>query len=111
MEKATVYELMGFLLAFLGIGIAYYSIHFGIRLEKTKSELEHTERMRALELGRSLPGDGPWLTPLRAGVPVAAACRSASSAWRYSPAWPSVIMARSGRRPVSSASSPSAAAP
>jgi hypothetical protein len=72
MEKATVYELMGFLLAFLGIGIAYYAVHFGIRLEKTKRELEHKEPMRALELGRGLPGDGPWLTPLRAGVLVAA---------------------------------------
>jgi threonine/homoserine/homoserine lactone efflux protein len=73
MEKTTVYELLGFLLAFLGMGIGYYAVHFGIRLERTKRELEHKERMRALELGRSLPGDGSWLSPLRAGVLVAAA--------------------------------------
>lgn len=72
MEKTTIYELFGFLLAFLGIGIGYYAVHFGIRLERTKRELEHKERMRALELGRSLPGDGSWLSPLRAGVLVAA---------------------------------------
>jgi len=71
MEKTTVYELLGFLMAFLGIGIAYYAIHFGIRLERTKRELEHKERMRALELGRSLPGDGSWLSPLRVGFAIA----------------------------------------
>ena len=64
MEKTTIYELLGFLLAFLGMGIGYYAVHFGIRLERTKRELEHKERMRALELGRSLPGDGSWLSPL-----------------------------------------------
>ncbi len=73
MEKTTIYEILGFLLGFLGIGIAYYAVHFGIRLERTKRELEHKERMRALELGRSLPGDGSWFSPLRAGVLVAAA--------------------------------------
>ena len=72
MEKTTIYEMLGFVLAFLGIGIAYYAVHFGIRLEKMKRELEHKERMRALELGRRLPGDGSWLSPLRAGVLVAA---------------------------------------
>ncbi len=71
MEKTTVYELLGFLMAFLGIGIAYYAIHFGIRLERTKRELEHKERMMALELGRSLPGDTPWLTPLLIGFAIA----------------------------------------
>ncbi len=71
MEKTTVYELLGFLMAFLGIGIAYYAIHFGIRLERTKRELEHKERMMALELGRSLPGDTPWLSPLRVGFAIA----------------------------------------
>jgi hypothetical protein len=44
------------LIAILGIGIGYYAVHFGIRLERTKRELEHKERMRALELGRRLPG-------------------------------------------------------
>ncbi len=73
MEKTTIYEMLGFLLAFLGIGIAYSAVHLGIRLERTKRELEHKERMMALELGRSLPGDFPWLSPLRAGLLIAAA--------------------------------------
>jgi hypothetical protein len=72
MDKTTIYEMLGFLLAFLGMGIGYYAVHFGIRLERTKREFEHMERMRALELGRSLPGDGTWFSPLRAGVLVAA---------------------------------------
>ena len=67
MEKHTIYELMGFLLAFLGLGVAYFAIYFGLRQEKLKRELEHKERMMALEMGRSLPGDIPWLSPLRVG--------------------------------------------
>ena len=54
---------IGFLLAFLGLGVAYFAIYLGIRQERLKRELEHKERMRALELGRSLPGDIPWLSP------------------------------------------------
>ncbi len=73
MDKTTIYEMLGFLLAFLGMGIGYYAVHFGIRLERAKRELEHKERMRALDLGRSLPGDRSWLSPLRAGVLIAAA--------------------------------------
>lgn len=68
MDKTTVYESLGFVLAFLGIGIAYYAVHFGIRLEKLKRELTHKERMRALELGRSLPGDRPGPRLLRGGL-------------------------------------------
>jgi len=71
MEKNTIYELMGFALAFLGIGVAYFAIHLGLRQEKLKRELEHKERMKALEMGRSLPGDLPWLSPLRAGFLIA----------------------------------------
>jgi threonine/homoserine/homoserine lactone efflux protein len=73
MNKTTIYESLGFLMGFLGLGIAYYAIHLGIRLERTKRELEHKERMRAFELGRSLPGDVSWLSPQRAGALVAAA--------------------------------------
>jgi hypothetical protein len=71
MEKTTIYEMLGFLIAFLGIGIAYFAIHKGIRLEWMKREYSHLERMKALELGRSLPGDGPWLTPLKLGFLIA----------------------------------------
>ena len=69
MDKTTIYELMGFLLAFLGIGIAYFAIYLGLRQEKLKRELEHKERMKALEMGRSLPGDLPWLSPAPSRLP------------------------------------------
>ena len=47
MDKTTVYEMLGFVLAFLGIGIGYFAIHLGIRHDKYKRELEHKERMCA----------------------------------------------------------------
>jgi hypothetical protein len=43
---------------------------------KLKRECEHAERMRALEVGRTLPGDEPWWSPSKtivaigAGVPL-----------------------------------------
>jgi hypothetical protein len=67
MEKQTIYEMLGFMLAFLGLGIGYMAVYLGIRHDRQKRELEHKERMRALELGRRLPGDGPWLSPGRVG--------------------------------------------
>jgi hypothetical protein len=72
MDKTTVYEMLGFVLAFLGIGIGYFAIHLGIRHDRYKRELDHKERMRALELGRSLPGDSPWLSPAKLGLLIAA---------------------------------------
>lgn len=48
----------------------------GIKYAQRVREIEHTERMRALELGRTMPGDEPWSSPARislsigAGVPV-----------------------------------------
>ena len=71
MEKETIYEILGFTLAFLGLGIAYYSIYFGMKNDRIKRELTHKERMRSIELGRRLPGDGPWLNPLRIGFATA----------------------------------------
>jgi len=73
MDKTTVYETLGFVLAFLGIGIGYFAIHLGIRHDRYKRELDHKERMRALELGRSLPGDSPWLSPAKLGLLIGAA--------------------------------------
>jgi hypothetical protein len=35
------------------------------KLMQKKRELEHMERMRALELGRVLPQDQPWFNPTR----------------------------------------------
>ena len=99
MEKTTIYEILGFLLGFLGIGIAYYAVHFGIRLERTKRELEHKERMMALELGRSLPGDGSWFSPLAPVCWLLRRCRSAYLARRFWPACRSVTRGKSGKRP------------
>jgi hypothetical protein len=48
----------------------------GLRHARIDRELEHRERMRALELGRTLPKDEPWWSPGRialaigAGVPM-----------------------------------------
>jgi hypothetical protein len=48
----------------------------GIKFAQRQRELEHAERMRALELGRTLPQDEPWWSPSKiaatigAGVPV-----------------------------------------
>src|SRR5215831_18079546 len=48
----------------------------GIKYARQVRELEHKERMKALELGRTLPRDEPWWTPPRlaaamgVGVPV-----------------------------------------
>jgi hypothetical protein len=56
--------------------IVLVPIILGIRQERYKRELEHAERMRALELGRTLPQDeGWWSLPrisvaIGAGVPV-----------------------------------------
>ncbi len=49
----------------------------GFKYSRQVRELEHAERMRALELGRTLPQDEPWSSPARiclsigAGVPIA----------------------------------------
>jgi hypothetical protein len=56
------------------IVVAPVAIYF--KFEKAKRELEHAERMKALEFGRTLPGDETWSSPGRislaigAGVPV-----------------------------------------
>lgn len=48
----------------------------GLRHARLERELEHAERIKALELGRTMPQDEPWWTPARvcvaigAGVPV-----------------------------------------
>lgn len=45
------------------------------RQERWKIALEHERRLRALELGRALPGDRPgesWFSPLRVGLIIAA---------------------------------------
>jgi hypothetical protein len=39
-----------------------------MRTQQRKRELEHAERMRALELGRILPSDESWWSPPRVAV-------------------------------------------
>jgi len=70
----------------LGFGVVPMALY--VRSEQRKRELEHIERMRALELGRPLPGEGEdesWFSPPRialavgAGVPLGAFCSAALS--------------------------------
>jgi hypothetical protein len=67
MDKMNVYTLLGFAIAFAGLGIGYLAVIMGIRHDRYKRDLEHKERMLALELGRPLPGDIPWLSTPRIG--------------------------------------------
>jgi hypothetical protein len=52
-----------------GILVALYAI----RQEVRKREFEHKERMHALQIGRSLPGDEPWWSPARISLAIGAA--------------------------------------
>lgn len=90
------FDFFGAMMAVLGIGVAYFAIWSGIRHDRIKREMAHKERLRALELGRPLPGDRPWLTPTRIGfltgviVPIcvmAFAARSVSSAGYQGEIW------------------------
>jgi hypothetical protein len=40
----------------------------GVRAEHRKREMEHAERMRAIELGRPFPGESGWWSPARVAV-------------------------------------------
>jgi hypothetical protein len=57
--------VLGFIAVIGGLGIGSLAVVLGIRHDRRKRELEHIERMRALELGRTLPQDESWWTPLR----------------------------------------------
>lgn len=67
-EHREFFDFFGMTMALLGIGVGYFAIWSGIRLDRVKREMAHKERMRALELGRALPGDSPWVTPIRIGL-------------------------------------------
>ena len=67
----------------LSIPIVIVPTVLGLRHARFLRQVEHAERMKAMELRRTLPQDEPWWTPARisvtigAGVPVgalAAAC-------------------------------------
>lgn len=57
--------VLGFIAVIGGLGISGLAIVLGIRHDRQKREMEHLERMKAMELGRTLPQDEPWLTPAK----------------------------------------------
>ena len=65
-------------LAGIAVPIVIVPVALGLKHARAERELEHVERMKALELGRTLPQDEPWWTPIRlslaiaVGVPVGA---------------------------------------
>jgi hypothetical protein len=63
MESAGL--VLGFIAVVGGLLIAGLAIILGIRHDRQKREMEHIERMKALELGRTLPQDEPWLSPAK----------------------------------------------
>jgi hypothetical protein len=84
-----------------GLGIAALAIVLGIRHDWRKRELEHLERMRALELGRRLPQDEPWLSPAKIGAAVAilvpigafiSVYRATEVAGYHEPMWIAVVL-------------------
>lgn len=84
-----------------GLGISGLAIVLGIRHDWRKRELEHMERMRAFELGRTLPQDEPWLSPPKIGaalailVPIAAFFSSyaaTETAGYHEPPWIATCM-------------------
>jgi FtsH-binding integral membrane protein len=92
---------LGFIAVIGGLGISGLAIVLGIRHDWRKRELEHLERMRAFELGRTLPQDQPWLSPARIGaalaivVPIAAfvsACAATDSAGYQEHVWIAALM-------------------
>ena len=60
----------------MAIPIILVPIVLALRHARIERELEHAERIKALELGRTLPQDEPWWSPARicvaigAGVPI-----------------------------------------
>lgn len=62
---ATAGIVLGFISVIGGLSLGALAIILGIRHDRRKRELEHLERMRALELGRKLPQDEPWLSPTK----------------------------------------------
>jgi hypothetical protein len=68
-EHALIPAIVLFAILVPSIGIPVF---LGLRHERWKRSLEHEERMRALELGRPLPGDESWWSQARIGLMIAA---------------------------------------
>jgi hypothetical protein len=62
--------VLGYISVIGGLAIAPLAIIVGCRLKQRNRELEHIERMKALEFGRSLPQDEPWLSPTKIGAAI-----------------------------------------
>jgi hypothetical protein len=60
--------ILGYVAVIGGLSIAPIAIIVGNRQQQRKRELEHIERMKALEYGRTLPQDEPWLSPMKIGA-------------------------------------------
>jgi hypothetical protein len=56
-----------------GALIILVPVVMGVRTEHRKREMEHAERMRAIELGRPFPGDAGWWSPGRTAVGIGVA--------------------------------------
>ena len=70
----------------MAIPIVLVPVVLGIRHARLERELEHAERMKALELGRTLPEDEPWWTPPR--ISVGDRRRGADRRRSSAPGWP-----------------------
>jgi uncharacterized membrane protein len=57
--------VLGFISVIGGLSVGAMAIILGIRHDRQKREMEHIERMKALESGRTLPQDEPWLSPAK----------------------------------------------
>jgi len=57
-------------LAGIALPVVLVPVILSIRYARRERELEHAERIRALELGRTLPGDEPWWSLPRISVAI-----------------------------------------
>jgi hypothetical protein len=57
----------------LAIPIVIAPFAMAFKFARQAREMKHRERMRALELGRTLPGDESWSSPARIAVLIGAA--------------------------------------
>lgn len=69
MQTASI--VLGYIAVIGGLWFGAVPIAFHCQREKRKRELEHIERLRALELGRTLPQDVSWVSPVKLGAIIA----------------------------------------
>jgi hypothetical protein len=60
--------VLGYIAVLGGLSTAPLAIVLSQKNERRKREMEHIERMKALEFGRTLPQDEPWWSPQRIAV-------------------------------------------